>query len=95
MTFSPNHDKALQNRHRTSPMVDELDNNFLKKIDRKRDDLLDVPETSAGLRQGLFYDYIHLINLNSLFCWFRFLRRIKKEAYYQYIYHTLGNFLVV
>ena len=51
LTFSPNHDRALQNRHRTSPMVDELDNNFLKKIDRKRDDLLNVPETSGGLRQ--------------------------------------------
>ena len=35
---------------RTQPMVDELDNSFLKQIDRKRDDLLNVPETSGGLR---------------------------------------------
>ena len=66
LTFSPNHMRALENHQRTSPIVDELDNNLLKRIDQKRDDLLNTPDSSSGLR------------------------RIKKEAYFQYIYHTLG-----
>lgn len=66
LAFSPSHTRALVNHQRTGPMVDELDNNFLKRIDQKREDLLNVPEGSSGLR------------------------RIKKEAYFQYIHHTLG-----
>lgn len=66
LTFSPSHERALQNRERTTPLVDELDDNFLKTLDRKRDELLNIPGSSGGLR------------------------RIKKEAYFQYIYHTLG-----
>lgn len=66
LTFSPSHTRAMVNHQRTSPLVDELDNNFLKRIESKRDDLLNIPDGSSGLR------------------------RIKKEAYFQYIYHTLG-----
>ena len=66
LTFSPSHKRALQNRQRTSPLVEELDDNYLKAMDEKRDNLLNIPGSSAGLR------------------------RIKKEAYFQYIYHTLG-----
>ena len=51
LAFSPSHTRALTNHQRTSPMVDELDNNFLKRIDRKRDDLLKVPHASSGLKR--------------------------------------------
>ena len=66
LIYSPNHNRALQNRQRTSPLVDELDVTYLKAMDAKRDKLLNIPGSSPGLR------------------------RIKKEAYFQHIYHSLG-----
>jgi len=66
LAFSPKHMRAMQNRQRTTPLVNEIDKTFLARIDQKRDDLLNIPDCSSGLR------------------------RIKKEAYYQYIYHSLG-----
>lgn len=66
LTFSPNHHRALQNHQRTLPLVEELDNNLLNRIDQKRDELLMIPESSSGLK------------------------RIKKEAYFQHIYHSVG-----
>jgi len=66
LAFSPQHSRATQNRQRTTPLVNKIDNSFLTRIDRKRDNLLNIPDSSSGLR------------------------RIKKEAYFQYIYHSLG-----
>ncbi|CAG0890240.1 unnamed protein product [Darwinula stevensoni] len=63
---SPSHSKALQNRERTLPLVDELDKSRLLKLDRLRDELMRISDANHALR------------------------RIKKEAYFHYIYHTAG-----
>ncbi|CAG7836388.1 unnamed protein product [Allacma fusca] len=66
LTFSPGNTKALTNRKRTSPVVEELDERRLERIDEKRDILIQMPESSAALK------------------------RVKKEAYFQQLYHTAG-----
>ncbi|KAG7169902.1 adenylyltransferase Fic-like [Homarus americanus] len=66
LAVSPVHSRALRNRRRTRPLVEEMDSMTLNRIDNKRDDLAQIPSSSAALR------------------------RIKKEAYFQYIYHTAG-----
>nr|XP_053650749.1 protein adenylyltransferase Fic-like [Cherax quadricarinatus] len=66
LAISPANSRALRNRRRTQPLVDEMDSVMLYRIDSKRDDLAQIPSSSAALR------------------------RIKKEAYFQYIYHTAG-----
>lgn len=66
LTYAPHHTKALVNRKRTLPVVEELDERRLKRIDGKREQLLQLPESSFALR------------------------RIRKEAYFQHIYHSAG-----
>ncbi|XP_045621603.2 protein adenylyltransferase Fic [Procambarus clarkii] len=66
LAVSPANSRALRNRRRTRPLVDEMDSVMLNRIDSKRDDLAQIPSSSAALR------------------------RIKKEAYFQHIYHTAG-----
>ncbi|XP_068232651.1 protein adenylyltransferase Fic [Palaemon carinicauda] len=66
LAISPANSRALRNRRRTRPLVEEMDTILLSRIDGKRDDLQKIPNSSSSLR------------------------RIKKEAYYQYIYHTAG-----
>ncbi|XP_064106342.1 protein adenylyltransferase Fic-like [Macrobrachium nipponense] len=66
LAISPANSRALRNRRRTRPLVEEMDAVLLSRIDGKRDDLQKIPNSSSSLR------------------------RIKKEAYYQYIYHTAG-----
>lgn len=66
LTYSPRHTKALINRKRTLPVVEELDEKRLNRIDAKREQLLQLSETN------------------------RALRRIRKEAYFQHIYHSAG-----
>ena len=66
LTYNPGNTKAVTNRKRTSPVVEELDERRLKRIDEKRDVLVQLPETGTALR------------------------RVKKEAYFQHLYHTAG-----
>ncbi|XP_027222131.2 protein adenylyltransferase Fic isoform X2 [Penaeus vannamei] len=66
LAVSPANSRALRNRRRTRPIVDEMDAGLFSRIEGKRDDLALIPSSSASLR------------------------RIKKEAYFQYIYHTAG-----
>ncbi|XP_037783840.1 protein adenylyltransferase Fic-like [Penaeus monodon] len=66
LAVSPANSRALRNRRRTRPIVDDMDAGIFSRIDGKRDDLALIPSSSASLR------------------------RIKKEAYFQYIYHTAG-----
>ncbi|CAL4081086.1 unnamed protein product [Meganyctiphanes norvegica] len=66
LEISPANSRALQNRRRTRPLVEELDTLMLSRINGKRDELSKIPGSSSALR------------------------RIKKEAYYQYVYHTAG-----
>ncbi|XP_013784587.2 adenosine monophosphate-protein transferase FICD homolog [Limulus polyphemus] len=62
----PEHSKALVNRVRTLPVVEELDQEQLNRIDRKRDHLFQVPDNDSSLK------------------------RMKKEAYFQHIHHTVA-----
>lgn len=62
----PKHDKALENRKRTSQIVEMMDLKRLARLDEKRDALSGVHETNPALR------------------------RAKKEAYIQHIYHSVG-----
>lgn len=62
----PDHPAALTNRQRTASIVENLDQEMLDKIDRKRDALSAIPDSNSALR------------------------RAKKEAYFQHIYHTVG-----
>lgn len=62
----PEHSKALVNRQRTLPVVEELDQKQLTRIDRKRDRLISIPENDPALK------------------------RMKKEAYFQHIHHTVA-----
>ncbi|ODN05094.1 Adenosine monophosphate-protein transferase FICD [Orchesella cincta] len=66
LTYAPHHTKALANRKRTLPVVEELDERRLKIIDGKREQLLQLPQSSYALR------------------------RVRKEAYFQHIYHSAG-----
>ncbi|KAF4522199.1 hypothetical protein B566_EDAN007349 [Ephemera danica] len=66
LSLSPSHNRAMANRQRTSPVVDALDRDKLRRIDEKRNTLARIPVLDAALR------------------------RAKKEAYFQHIYHTVG-----
>ncbi|XP_065560545.1 protein adenylyltransferase Fic-like isoform X2 [Artemia franciscana] len=66
LSFSPDHTRALENRKRTLPLVEELDERLLYRIETKRDEIL----KASGNRGSL--------------------NRIKKEVYFQHIYHTVG-----
>ncbi|XP_013786133.2 adenosine monophosphate-protein transferase FICD homolog [Limulus polyphemus] len=66
LIFCPDHSKAIVNRGRTLPMVEELDQKQLNRIDRKRDHLFQVPDYDPSLK------------------------RMKKEAYFQHIHHTVA-----
>lgn len=60
----PDHGKALVNKQRILPIVEEIDQVMYNSIDKKLDLLYKVPPHHPGLR------------------------RQKKEAYFQHIYHT-------
>ncbi|XP_076307565.1 protein adenylyltransferase Fic-like [Tachypleus tridentatus] len=62
----PDHSKAIVNRGRTLPVVEELDQKQLNRIDSKRDRLFQVPDYDPSLK------------------------RMKKEAYFQHIHHTVA-----
>ncbi|XP_037077518.1 protein adenylyltransferase FICD-like [Pollicipes pollicipes] len=66
LIFAPGHRRALQNRQRTQPLVEQSDLELLRRIDRKLLELAKVPDSSSALR------------------------RVKKEAYFQQIHHTVG-----
>ena len=62
ITYSPVHSKALANRKRTLPLVEEIDQLNFNAIDRKRAMLMQVPESHGGLRrmkQESYYQHIH------------------------------------
>jgi len=65
LTYSPHHSQALVNRKRTLPVVEEIDEKRLQKIDGKKELLTSVGDSSS-------------------------LHRIRKEAYFQHLYHSAG-----
>ncbi len=54
---SPKHTKALTNRKRTLPLVEEIDQNYFNLLDRKRDLLMKVPENHPGVRRMMKESY--------------------------------------
>ncbi|XP_054708993.1 protein adenylyltransferase Fic-like [Uloborus diversus] len=66
LTVSPEHSRALVNRKRTLPVVKELDEQELERIDKKRIKLIKMNHKDPALK------------------------RIKKEIYFQHIYHTVA-----
>lgn len=66
LILSPGHSKAMVNRQRTLPIVEELDESRLNAIDIKRNHLINIPESNSALR------------------------RVKREAYFLHIYHTVA-----
>ena len=62
LTLSPKHSKALVNRQRTLPLVEEIDQITFNRIDQKRDYLIKVPESHPGLRRmkkESYFQHIH------------------------------------
>ena len=51
LILSPSHSRALSNRQRTLPLVHEMDQSALNRIDHKRKLLFQVPENSPAMRQ--------------------------------------------
>ncbi|XP_060594786.1 protein adenylyltransferase FICD-like [Ruditapes philippinarum] len=64
LLLNPEHSKALENRKRVLPLVEEIDQRMYNAIDKKLSLLYKVPNNHPGLR------------------------RQKREAYYQHIFHT-------
>ena len=58
---SPTHSRALQNRKRTLPLVVEIDHNSYNRIDKKRDMLVNVPDSHPAMRRMKKESYFHHI----------------------------------
>lgn len=59
---NPSHSQALENRQRTFPMVQKLDQDMLSRIDDKRYKLYEIPEENAALQRAMkeaYYQHIH------------------------------------
>lgn len=62
LVFSPQHKRALLNRHRTLPLVEEIDQMTFNRVDMKRDMLIAIPPTHPGLRRmkkESYFQHIH------------------------------------
>ncbi|GAB6030855.1 hypothetical protein CHUAL_007692 [Chamberlinius hualienensis] len=69
LRLSPDHSKALMNRQRTLPMVEELDEEYLNVIDEKRDQLLTISSSDPSLRriskEAYFQHIYHTVGLEG------------------------------
>ncbi|XP_012869997.1 PREDICTED: adenosine monophosphate-protein transferase FICD isoform X2 [Dipodomys ordii] len=61
LTLSPFHQKALVNRERMLPLVEEIDQRYFSTIDGKVKKLLSIPKDSSALRRVLEETYYHHI----------------------------------
>lgn len=67
LVLSPSHSRALNNYHRTAPVVSEMDRMQFHRIDQKRDVLLHVPESHPGLRRMVEENYFrHLYHSTAI-----------------------------
>ncbi|XP_067655791.1 protein adenylyltransferase FICD-like [Haliotis asinina] len=63
----PEHEKALENRRRTQPVVEEIDQRTFNRIDQKRDKLYRVPPNHPGLRRAKKESYFyHIYHSNAI-----------------------------
>lgn len=67
LAYSPKHEGALQNRKRTAPVVDHIDLEMFKAIDRKRDLFKDKMDfVDAVLKREAYYLHIyHTVSINT------------------------------
>ncbi|XP_077998532.1 protein adenylyltransferase Fic-like [Glandiceps talaboti] len=65
LMVEPTHGKALINRKRTQPLVEEIDQRNFNHIDMKRDELFRIPEHNAALQRAkleMYYQHIYHSN---------------------------------
>ncbi|XP_077863659.1 protein adenylyltransferase FICD-like, partial [Saccoglossus kowalevskii] len=65
LLLEPTHNRALVNRKRTHPLVEEIDQGNFMRIDRKRDELFRIPDNNAALRRAkmeMYYQHIYHTN---------------------------------
>ncbi|XP_075390258.1 protein adenylyltransferase FICD isoform X2 [Tenrec ecaudatus] len=61
LTISPYNEKALVNRDRTLPLVEEIDQRFFSIIDSKVKKVMSIPKGSSALRRVMEETYYHHI----------------------------------
>uniref|UniRef100_A0A8D9EEC9 Protein adenylyltransferase Fic n=3 Tax=Cacopsylla melanoneura TaxID=428564 RepID=A0A8D9EEC9_9HEMI len=65
----PDHGQALVNRQRTALVVEELDRDFLRKIDDKRDKVSRIPESDPALckakKESYFQHIYHTVGIEG------------------------------
>lgn len=67
LILSPTHSKALANSERTLPLVEEIDQNYFNRIDKKRDELYKIPANHPGLRRAKKEAYfLHIYHTNAI-----------------------------
>uniref|UniRef100_A0A2C9K1D5 protein adenylyltransferase n=1 Tax=Biomphalaria glabrata TaxID=6526 RepID=A0A2C9K1D5_BIOGL len=64
---SPEHSRALQNRQRTGPIVEEIDQARFNRVDQKRAQLYRIPHNHPGLRRAKREAYFaHIYHTNAI-----------------------------
>ena len=67
LSVSPGNWRALSNRGRTLPKVQQLDQEMLNKIDRKRDKLYRIPKGSLAMKRAVTEAYYkHIYHSNAI-----------------------------
>jgi Fic family protein len=62
LVVNPDHKRAMTMKERISPMVKDVDQTVLNRIDKKRDELYKIPDTHPGLRrikQESYFQHIY------------------------------------
>ncbi|VDN17425.1 unnamed protein product [Gongylonema pulchrum] len=57
LSYNPHHPEALMRRAKTLPLVEEIDKEMLRKLEKKRSYFLHIPRTSTALRQVMRESY--------------------------------------
>ena len=67
LRIHPRNSKALANRHRTLPKVQQIDQEMLDKIDEQREKLFEIPKGSFALKRAMREAYFqHIYHSNAL-----------------------------
>ncbi|XP_069475566.1 protein adenylyltransferase FICD [Ambystoma mexicanum] len=61
LTIAPRHERALVNRDRTLPLVEEIDQRYFSIIDRKVKKVMSIPKGNSALRRIMEESYYHHI----------------------------------
>lgn len=67
LMVSPSHELAQRNHKRTLPLVEELDQRYYNMIDKKRELLLQVPDTNLAFKRAKKESYFqHIYHTNAI-----------------------------